>query len=294
MKHEVIISRQDGLELDISLMEPATKPIGIIQISHGMSEHKARYYPFMEYMVEKGYVCIIHDHRGHGKSVKSKEDYGYFYTEDIHYIVEDLFQVTEYVHDLYPDLDITLFSHSMGTLVARCYIQKHDQYLQNLILCGPPTQNTMAGLGLMLAKLLKPFYKEKSPNYLLNKMAFSGYGDNWLSKNEENLKKYADDDLCGYVFTTNGFINLFKLMIEAFNTDAYQVENEKLKIFVIAGSADPVIQNIEKFNDLVTFLEKLGYKNIDQKIYFGLKHELLKEKEAKEISEDIYQFIKSD
>ncbi len=293
MNHDVIVSRQDGLKLDVCIMEPKGNPKGIVQISHGMAEHKSRYYPFMEFLTEKGYICVIHDHRGHGKSVKSKEDYGYFYTEDYHYIVEDLFQVTEYVHDLYPDLEITLFSHSMGTLVARCYMQKYDKYLKNLILCGPPTQNTMASLAVVIAKFLKPFYTEKKPNQLLNKMAFAGYGkgNSWLSKNEENIKKYETDDLCGYVFTTNGFINLFQLMVNAFNKKEFQVKNESLNIFVIAGSKDPVIQNENKFNDLVEFIKQLGYKNVSSKLYEGLKHELLNEKENKEIAQDIYEFI---
>ena len=88
-------------------------PKGIVQFSHGMAEHKERYFDFMQYLNERGYICVIHDHRGHGASVKSKKDYGYFYTENADYIVDDLFQVTEYVRDMYPGLEITLFSHSM-------------------------------------------------------------------------------------------------------------------------------------------------------------------------------------
>ncbi len=296
MEHNVIVSRQDGLGLDVCIMEPKIKPKGIVQISHGMAEHKERYYPFMEFLNEKGYVCVIHDHRGHGKSVKAKEDYGYFYTEDYHYIVEDLFQVTEYVHDLYPDLDITLFSHSMGTMVARCYIQKYDKYLKNLVLCGPPTQNSMASLAVLIAKFLKPFFGEKKPNHLLNKMAFAGYGKgySWLSKNEENIKSYEEDELCGYLFTTNGFINLFQLMASSFDKNAFSLENENLRIRVIAGSKDPVIQSEEKFYDLVDFIKGLGYKDVSSKLYTGLKHELLNEKESKDIAQDIYQFIENE
>ena len=34
---------------------------GIVQISHGMAEHKERYFPFMEYLVSKGYaLSLIH------------------------------------------------------------------------------------------------------------------------------------------------------------------------------------------------------------------------------------------
>lgn len=169
-----ITSKQDGLKLEIAIME-CKNPKGIVQFSHGMAEHKERYFDFMRYLNDRGYICVIHDHRGHGSSVKSKNDYGYFYTENADYIVEDLFQVTEYVREMYPGLEVTLFSHSMGTLVARCYLKKYDAYIDQLILCGPPTENSAASLGLALAKIIKPFYKEKKGNGLLNKMAFAGY-----------------------------------------------------------------------------------------------------------------------
>lgn len=87
----------DGLNISVEVIEPEKNPIGIIQLSHGMSEHKERYEPFMEYLADKGYITVIHDHRGHGKSIKAKDDLGYFYTKDITAIVEDLYQVTKHI-----------------------------------------------------------------------------------------------------------------------------------------------------------------------------------------------------
>ena len=54
---------------------PDKKPYrAVVQLVHGMSEHKERYLPFMQYLAKSGYVTVIHDHRGHGKSVKYQED----------------------------------------------------------------------------------------------------------------------------------------------------------------------------------------------------------------------------
>ena len=41
---------------------------------HGMSEHKERYLPFMEYLQNRGYAAVIHDHRGHGKSIEREDE----------------------------------------------------------------------------------------------------------------------------------------------------------------------------------------------------------------------------
>ena len=72
-----IKSNYDQLKLD-GIIISCENPKGIVQISHGMSEHKERYFKFMEYLSENGYVCVINDHRGHGNSVKDKADLGYY------------------------------------------------------------------------------------------------------------------------------------------------------------------------------------------------------------------------
>ena len=134
MKTFKIKSNYDGLELDGIIKKTKTKPIGIVQISHGMAENKERYKDFMKYLSAKGYIVVIHDHRGHGKSVLKSDDLGYF-NSNRNILVEELYQVTTYIKELYPNLKITLFAHSMGSLVARLYIQKYDNMIDKLILC---------------------------------------------------------------------------------------------------------------------------------------------------------------
>ena len=84
MKKTVYLtSKQDGLKLHVLLMEPEEEPKGIVQIVHGMAEHKERYEPFMEMLCKQGYISIIHDHRGHGKSIRAKEEYTDIFTTKV-------------------------------------------------------------------------------------------------------------------------------------------------------------------------------------------------------------------
>ena len=73
IKEITINSNQDNLPISIAMIIPNTEIKGIFQISHGMAEHKERYYDFMKYLASNGYITIINDHRGHGKSIKNKE-----------------------------------------------------------------------------------------------------------------------------------------------------------------------------------------------------------------------------
>ena len=53
----------------------------------------------MKYLAEKGYLCVIHDHRGHGSSVVSDADLGYFYDAGYDGLIEDAHQVTEMIKE---------------------------------------------------------------------------------------------------------------------------------------------------------------------------------------------------
>ena len=298
MKLTNIVSPSDKLNLSVAIAEPKGKPKAVVQISHGMAEHKERYFKFMEYLAENGYVCVINDHRGHGNSVKDKKDLGYFYTEDTNFIVDDLHDVTFYIKNKYPDYKTYLFSHSMGTLVARGYIQKYDKEIEKIILCGTPTQNPFTLFAITMAYLFKIIGMGKKPNRILNYLTFNSYNkgykleNEWLSKNPRNISIYNDDELCGFTFTTNGFINLYKLLKRAFDTKLYQVQNKELEIFLIAGASDPVIQSTKKFKKLERFLNELGYENTQSKLYPDLRHEILNEEEYEQIYNDILSFIK--
>lgn len=297
MRIEKITSAFDGLRLEVAVTLPAGSPKGIVQFSHGMAEHKERYFDFMDYLSGHGYVCAIHDHRGHGESVETEEDYGFFYTENEQAIIEDLYTVTKFIKRAHPDLPFYLFGHSMGTLVARGYLKKYDSEIEKLVLCGPPTYNAAAGLGLLLAKLSKPFYKEKQPNTMLNTMAFQSFHsrfnvpNGWLSENQINVAQYNEDPKCGFIFTTNGFINLFKLQKAAFDKNNWKVTNPDLPILVIAGEDDPVIRSKEKFEALTDYLKKLGYTDVRSNLYGHMRHEILNETNKLDVYRDVVCFL---
>ena len=133
-----IPSKVDGLQLSVMTITPDCAPIGIVQISHGMCEHKERYIPIMEFLASKGFACIIHDHRGHGGSVKSEEDLGYFYQGGEKGLIADVALVGTQMKKKHPGLPFYLLGHSMGSLIARAYLKKLDFTLDGLIISGCP------------------------------------------------------------------------------------------------------------------------------------------------------------
>lgn len=302
-KEEITInSKCDNLPISVAIFIPEIGIKGIVQISHGMSEHKERYYNFMEYLTNEGYITIINDHRGHGKSIKSEEDLGYFYDKTSNYIVEDLHQITTYIKEKYPNKEITLFGHSMGSMVVRKYIKKYDKDIDKLIVCGSPSKNALVDVAISIAKITGVIRGEKYRSKFIQKLAFGNYNSKlkepksenaWVCANEEAVEQYDKNKLCGFIFTANGFENLFKLMKEIYSKNGWKMQNRELSILFIAGGDDPVIISKEKWLEAQEFLKQRGYQHITNKLYDGLRHEILNEKNKNVVYIDILNFIKS-
>ena len=287
----------EDIYLDTNYIEPTGNIKAIVVILHGMSEHKERYNYFLEKLANKQYLPVIYDHRGHGKSLKNSKDLGYFYSDNADTLSEDTKIVINYFQEKYPHVPVILFAHSMGTLIARNFISTNDDAISKLILCGPPTKNGLVDVGLTLAKLANTLGNPRKANKFLNKLTFSSFNNGyqspneWLSKSKENVKNYNDDPLCGFIFTTNVFLNLYTLQKNAFIKRRYQVKNPDLPIFLMAGTDDPVIKNSRKFQELVAFLNDLSYNNTEFKLYQDLRHELLQEDIKDTIIQDILEFM---
>ena len=304
MKKEIlkIDSAFDGLPLSTAVYAPdeGCQVKGIVQMAHGMSEHKERYFPFMEFLADAGYACIIHDHRGHGESVKDGGDLGYMYDETGEAIVEDVHQLTLYMKERFPGVPVYLFGHSMGSIIVRVYLRKYDGEIDKLISCGAPGKNPAVGPAKALIKILKAMKGDHHVSKLMYNLSLGGFNKtiqnprtecDWLSVNEANVDEYMDCPLCGFGFTLNGYQNLMLIMEACFLESGWGMQNPDLPIYFIAGSADPCIGGEETWMESRRFLEKKGYTNVDGKLYEGYRHEILKEEIAGDVFADVLAFI---
>jgi len=67
-ENRFILKGKDGKNLHAISFIPDRKIKAVIQIAHGMAEHKERYRYFAEKLTEEGYAIFINDHRGHGET----------------------------------------------------------------------------------------------------------------------------------------------------------------------------------------------------------------------------------
>lgn len=293
-------SYSDDLNISVLEIVPDAQPKGILQIVHGMCEHKERYVAFMEFMAKAGYVCIIHDHRGHGESVKSADDLGYMYAGGWEAMVEEVRIVNEHVRGQYPALKCVLFGHSMGSMVVRSFAKRYDHCIDALFVCGSPSYNVAAGIAKVFAGVIERLKGDRCRPAIIQHLAFDsynkpyaneGYTSAWVCSDRAVLEAYHNDPLCMYIFTANGFRNLFALMQDCYSQKGWQMRNAAMPVHFISGADDPCRISDKKLNEAVNKMRKAGYGNVDCLIFKDMRHEVLNETRKQEVWEYVLESV---
>lgn len=286
----------DGLQIAMMISEPVGEPKGIVQIVHGMCEHKERYIPFMEYLSAHGYICAIHDHRGHGETVLNEEDLGYMYKGGWKALVEDIRMVQNEVKANYPALPYTLFGHSMGSMAVRSFTKRYDDSIDTLFVCGCPSYNPAGKAGRILAGLIGLFKGEHYRSPLLQKLSFGsfnkpfeseGYPSAWVCSDKDTLEAYHKDPYCMFTFTVNGFKNLMDLMQDCYSSKNWNMSKPSLPVHFISGADDPCRISDKAIHKAVDLMKRVGYANTDLRLYPGMRHEILNETSRLQVWDDI-------
>lgn len=294
----IIASKMDKTPLSVLMVTPDGAPKGLVQFSHGMAEHKERYLRVMCLLAAEGYASIIHDHRGHGESVRAQEDLGYFYPAGADGVSADLAQVNALLRRRFPGLKLVMVGHSMGSLAARAYAAEHGDTLDGLLLSGSPGYNAACSMGKALTWVLQGAHlgNDRARSKLMDAMLNGPFEKNfqgdshflWLSADRDNVRAYENDPLCGFGFTLNGYRALLTLMQRAYDEKTRLPET--LPVRFMSGEDDPCALGHMGFDMARENIEKRGPKNVEAKMYPGLRHEIFNEL-SDEVDNDLLKFV---
>lgn len=270
--------------LDVNFYE-AEQAVALVQILHGMQEHKERYDDFAKFLQSKGYSVLIHDHLGHGKSISDRHPLGDMIS--FSHVLRDIDIVRRSVDN---NLPYIIFGHSMGSFLARIYASQYK--VDALIACGTG-QNS--DLQAKAAKLLLKMKKPGVPLYDIQDMIMKRMEKNfehpldWLSYNKTNQRAYVEDALCGEPFTREGFTTLLDIAINLNKNETYR-HSSAVKILLISGEDDPV----GDFTKGVKYAEekyKSYGKDVRAILYPNMSHEILNENGREQVYRDVLDFL---
>lgn len=286
----------DGLNIHAAIAVPSGQLNGIVQLIHGMCEYKERYFPFMDYLAEEGFITVIHDNRGHGKSICAEEDLGFLYRNGGQGYVEDIAQLTKIVKEAYPDLPYFMLGHSMGSLGARIFAKKHDAEINGLVITGCPCFSRFSSFArsvqsALSQKLGSHFRSDKIYNIVEDAFNKNFSNENlahaWICSDREVVERFNEDPLCNFMFTLNGYEALLYLLKETYSKKGWRVENPSLPIRFLSGRDDPCMISEKRFLKAIELCEKVGYESVSHRIFDGMRHEILNEKNNAIVYKDI-------
>ena len=296
-KKNIIVQSRDGYQLSCALYE-CEKPKAVIQMVHGMEEHKERYDAFASYLASHGFNVLVSDLRGHGENAPLLSHIADKKGDEL--LIEDQQEIRKYIKDTYKGLPVYLFGHSMGTIISRVLIQTDANEYEKVCLSGYVNPNPAGAAGIFLSGLIALFKGKKGYSRFITNLVMGPFNKNienpktpidWLSYNEENVKAYAEDPLSGKEFTLGSYNALFRLINKMGKAGKYQPINEKLRFLLAAGKDDPCT-GFEKGREASKkLLEKAGYKDIEVITYDHMRHEILNETEKQKVYEDLLAYF---
>ncbi|KKW61820.1 alpha/beta fold hydrolase [Mycoplasma capricolum] len=301
MKTE-IISTKDNKKIVLYKWDEVIRPLAVIQLVHGSCEHLKRYEDFAKEMNQNNVIVVGIDQRGHGQTSVLNNELGYFNkTKGWKCLIEDQLLVNQYIKTNYINLPIYMLGHSMGSFVARSYAIKYSDTIKGLILSGTNQTNSFVLISaLFLTSLTSLFIKEKQPNKIIWNISYktlnkkfktnNANGVEWLTRDKNIQNQFLNDKLCGFVFSSSAFKDMFKGMLFNLKSKNLKKMNKNLRILLLTGSDDPV-SHFSK--DAVKFSNKLNKLEYSSQliIYPNFRHEILNELDKNLVIRDILKFM---
>jgi alpha-beta hydrolase superfamily lysophospholipase len=277
----------------------------IIQIIHGMCEYIERYLPFIEYLATKGFIVVGHDHLGHGQSIKSPDDLGYFGEPNPNdLLIQDIHSLRKIIVKKYPNLPYFMCGHSMGSYLLRQYICTYSKGLAGIIILGTGYMSPCESLlALGFINVLSCFKGIKHKSNLTKKISFelgpySKYdhqkkdlNNSWISRDPEIVKKYYEDKNCQFDFTLNGYYGLVQSIRYSCDPSNVAKIKKDIPILFVSGDCDPVGNNGEGVRKSYEIMKLIGSVDVSMKLFIGCRHEVLNELNKDEVYEYILNWI---
>lgn len=297
MKKDVFIAK-DNTKLALYIWDEVKNPKAVVKISHGMAEHSGRYDEFAQYLNGQGFVVVANDHRGHGETAIDGK-LGCHEGDMFEGNVSDQKEIVLWCKKTYK-LPVFLFGHSYGSFVTQTVISQGLD-VQGYVLCG---SNFMKGISYSLCGMIaNSLTKRKGADFPAHTIANLSFGmyekrfegkNSWLNRKQEEVDKYNADPLCGFVCSAGFYKSFMKGIKSLYTKESKNNIDVKKPILIISGADDPVGEYSKGVQKLIKFYsEKVGVKNVENHVYGGARHEILKEINKDEVFIDVVAWLNS-
>jgi len=293
----------DDKKIFVYQWKDVSNPKAAVQIFHGMAEHAGRYGGFAKYLNENGFIVYADDHRGHGKTAGAVENLGYIGDDGYNRILEDEHNITDFIKENHPGLPIFVFAHSFGSFIGQSYITQFGEDINGIVLSGSAAMGTPEIMaGKVLSGLQRFIFDEKKKSKLIDNLSFASSNKRienpqsvfaWISRDEDEVKKYEKDEYCGTIFPINFYYYLFRGLDKLNKKGSFSSVPKHLPVFIMSGAEDPVGGYTKKVKKLYEKYHEADIKDLELMLYPGGRHEMLNEINRGEVFGNVAKWLNS-
>lgn len=297
--HEFQIQSADGHTIHGTDWQPAGNIKAVIQIFHGLGEHRLRYQRFASMAASRGIATVAHDHRGHGPHAQTL---GHFADSGgWQSLIDDGLLVNDRIRNQHKALPVILLGHSMGSYLAQRFAMVHDTRINALVLSAstwPSKLQVIPGRLLAQIEAWRLGLRAKSP--LLHKLGFGNFNGrfqpartdlDWLSRDASEVDAYIADPLCGGPYSTRLWQDVLGGLQAIASDNAVSRIRGDLPILMTGGADDPV-GGEKGITQLALHYAQTMHGRLSVKLYPGGRHEMFNETNRDDFSTDILDWVK--
>lgn len=251
---------------------PDSEPVGVVVIVHGLGEHGSRYGHVAQALTDAGYVVIVPDHAGHGRSGGKRlgvTDFGDF-ADDVNRVIGAVERA---------GLPLLMLGHSMGGAIALDYALRYPDELAGLVLSGPAVvpgddlSPALIAIAPVLGRLLPGL-----PTTALSAAA--------VSRDPAVVADYEADPMVAHGPIPAGLGGALIATMTGFPARLPALD---VPLLVLHGGDDQLANPAG--SELVA--EYAGSEDLTLIIYPGLYHEILNEPEQDEVIAEIIAWLQA-
>jgi alpha-beta hydrolase superfamily lysophospholipase len=254
----------------------------VVQISHGMGEHSRRYARLAAALGAAGFDVYAHDHRGHGRSVGSPDEFGHFGPDGWNALVADLATVGDTIDARSGGAPRVLLGHSMGSFALQQYLLDHSADITAAVLTGTSAVDAIFG--------------RLDPDASLDRMpeneSFEGRTDfDWLSRDPDEVDRYIADPACGFSADADALGDMAAAAMRPVDADALRGIRADLPILLMSGSADPLSGAMALVELVAQRYRDAGVRDVTVIGYQDARHEVFNETNRDDVTADLIVWL---
>lgn len=250
-------SARDGIQLHYQLYS-VEAPRGGVLVMHGFAEHGGRYGHLVDALNAAGFAALTYDHRGHGQSGGRR-----VFVERFDEYVSDAALALALAKKRLPS-PLFVVAHSMGGVVAMLLAAQKPEGVRGWLLSNPALS---AAVAIPTWKVALARCASKA---LPTLEVPSGIPPEHISRDREEVRKYAQDPLCSKQATARWYTE-FTAAQERVRKDPQALAGAP--VLAMIGEGDQIID--AKIS--LAYFEALGGAALTVKRYPQLYHEIFNE-----------------